>query len=58
VFAMKNFNKKGDEMWDKLGNWIFVIILLIVLLIVLFFFRDHIFKGVEKIGNLLNFGGG
>lgn len=55
---MKKFNKKGDGMWDKLGNWIYVIILLVVLLIVLFFFRDQIFNGVEKIGNLLNFGGG
>ena len=51
-------NKKGEGMWDRLGGWVFVIILLVVLLIVIFFFRGQIFNGIEKIGDLLTFGGG
>ncbi len=51
-------NKKAQNMWDKLGKWIYVIILLVVLLIVLFFFRDQIGRGIEKIAETLTFGGG
>jgi len=50
-------NKKADDLWEKLGNWIFVIIILVVLLIVIFFFRDQIFKGIQRVADILNFGG-
>jgi glycopeptide antibiotics resistance protein len=49
--------KSQEDMWGTLGKWIFILALLVVLLIVLFIFRDQIYKGIQKIGDMLSFGG-
>jgi len=54
---MIKMNKKADMMWDKIGGWVYILILLIVLLTVLFIFRDQIFRGIAKVGDMLTFGG-
>jgi len=49
--------KKGEIAWDKMGNWILLLIFLVLILALIYFQKERFITAVESIKTAFRFGG-
>ena len=49
--------KKGEIAWDKMGNWILLLIFLVLILALVYFQKERFSVAVDSIKTAFRFGG-